>query len=139
MSRDQQAIQDLHEAFTSVTGQVLHLTIRRMDAYEAFLAHGLTVADLHLVVNNRCRIAQQKGGEPYLRFHSLIERPEDFEEELQAIKARRRQKVMDRNKSKALQATGRTGQVPLPKPRQVGDVMKGKAALEALRAFKESL
>jgi len=132
-------IRQLHAEYVRLTGMDIALTMRRIYAWEQWSAHGWTGHDLALVVRFREKRWERDHVLPSYKFRWLIEATDDFEEALAEARAWRRQKHHSNGKSAVLRATGRESEPVLPKAQQVGDVMRGKEALEALRALRDSL
>lgn len=133
-------LQELHSTYCRVTKRQLPMTSRHMWAWEMWLSHQWTEADLKLVVQHIWNLIKKDRRRPEsFRFHNLIEDTSRFEEDLCEARALYRTKPVDPGKADVLKATHRPLTAPTTPPRTAGDVIRGNEELRRLLALRDSL
>jgi len=110
-------IEQCHRAYCQATGQEIRLNaFDRERVWYEFLALGFTVEDVGLVGRFLVRAVEKGDRNPgCLRFRNLIGRPDDFEEELQLVRAAMRNfKPAPTEKEKTIRAFRPTASAPEP-------------------------
>lgn len=74
-----------------------------------------------------------------LRFSTLIQDTENFEEHLSMALALSRRPAVDRGRSEALKATGRSAEPCVNEAYQVGDVIRASKGLQDLLKLRDNL
>lgn len=141
---------DLHTAYCALSGLVVPLTIQRIFTWEAWSVRdgARTKADLELVVRY-VKKAKAKFAGTMLRFDRLIGNTEFFDElKAEAEQANRvrtalndpaRRPRMDPARAETLRSAGRSGEVPPPDEKSLGQIMSKAEALKGWREMKEGL
>jgi hypothetical protein len=104
-------VRALHAAWERLTGQRLVLDCMRERAWWDWIQRGLGVEDLELLLAElRARVRAGRLNPSSIKFRFIVGNPDQAEEDIAEIKARRRPNpAADAGRVAALQAAGRTG------------------------------
>lgn len=139
--KDDLPIRALHKVYEDLSGLPVQLTLSRIFAWEAWLSHGWTEADLRLVMThlkNR-RNSAPTWSKMQMMFTKFIADPQNFEELLSEARALSRVKRFDPGKEQVLKATHRPSTPEHPKEKTAEQIMRESEALKKLLAMRDSL
>lgn len=133
-------IESLHQTYLDYSGMICVLHTARYFPWEAWLERGFTEADLKLVIRHiKNEINDHRRTMAALKFSNLIQDADRFEEDLSVARALARRPKPDYERTRVLQATGRTETVTTTNAVPIKDVLAGMKAFEAFKALKENL
>lgn len=133
-------VQPFHEAYQQATGLNVILTMPKIYAWEAWMAHGWTIADLRMTVRYvKGKIRDGQNTMSALAFRNLIERPDWFDEfRAEAACAARVTKPHPAHSLASPHGNAVTERKTV-EARSAGDVLAGMKALEEFRKLGASL
>ena len=121
---------ELHEVYCNATGIHMTLTMSRIFAWDKWISHGWTKADLLLVIGLlKQKIKERKKWDTCTNFFHVVQDTENFDELLGEARARARVPKVDKGKQSVLEATGRT----TPQKHKVKSAQQILAESEALK------